>query len=64
MKPKNYFFITCVIFGITFLVHVLRVFNSWNVEVEDFTAPMWFSWIALIVMGYLSFESFRHWRFS
>ncbi len=64
MKSKNYFFINCIIFGLIFLVHVLRVLNNWNARVENFVVPMWFSWVALIVMGYLSFEAFKHWKFS
>ncbi len=64
MKSKNYFFITCVIFGLIFLIHVLRALNDWNAQVENFIVPMWFSWIALIVMGYLSFEAFKRWKYS
>lgn len=51
-------------FGFIFLIHILRVLNGWNAQVENFVVPMWFSWIALISMGYLSFEAFKHWKSS
>ena len=61
-NSKIYFFVVCVVFGLVFLVHVLRIFSGWSAQVENFAVPMWFSYIALVIMGYLSYESFKHWR--
>ena len=62
MNSRNYFFAVCLVTGLIFLVHLIRILSKWNAQVESFVVPMWFSWIALIVMGYLSYDSFRHWR--
>jgi len=62
MNSRNYFFLTSILFGIIFLVHLLRIFSDWSAQIENFAVPMWFSYVALVVMGYLSYESFRHWH--
>ena len=62
MDSKNYFFVLCVVSGVIFLAHLLRLLSGWTVRIENFSVPIWWSGVALVIMGYLSYESFRHWR--
>ena len=43
-----------VIFAIVALLHLLRVYMGWPVVIGDWSAPMWVSWIALVVAGVLA----------
>lgn len=48
-----------VIFGLIALGHLLRVVFALVWTVNGRTIPMWPSWIALLIAGYLAFEGFR-----
>jgi hypothetical protein len=41
------------------LFHLVRIFMAWTVDIGDWSVPMWFSWIGLIVAGGLAFFGFR-----
>jgi len=46
--------VAAVIFAIVALLHLLRVYMGWPVVIGDWSAPMWVSWIALVVAGVLA----------
>src|SRR6266404_6597970 len=48
-----------VVFGLIALGHVLRIVLGWSFTIQDFSVPMWASGLAVVVMGYLSYEGFR-----
>jgi hypothetical protein len=48
-----------VVFLLIALGHVLRIVLGWSIVIQDLSVPMWASWIAVIVMGYLAYEGFR-----
>jgi len=48
-----------VIFLIAALVHLWRVLQSWDLIIGNILIPTWASLVAVIVLGYLSFLSFR-----
>ena len=62
MGLRQYFLFVCVLFGFISLVHLLVLLSGWTLQIENFIVPKWISVIALFVTGYLSYESFRHWR--
>ena len=43
-----------VVFGIIAFVHLLRSIFSWPALIGTFSVPVYFSYIAVIVAGYLS----------
>jgi hypothetical protein len=45
--------------GLWALAHVLRILLDWSIVIQGLSVPMWASWIAVIVMGYLAYEGFR-----
>ena len=58
MKEKPYFPITGIIFAIITILHLLRIIYSWPALIGTFKVPLWLSWVALIIGGYLAFISF------
>jgi hypothetical protein len=59
MSQRTFSLVAAVVFGLVALAHVLRIILGWSVIVQDFSIPMWASWIAVVVMGYLAYEGFR-----
>jgi hypothetical protein len=59
MNQKTFSFVVCVIFFLVALGHVLRLALGWHVAVNMWTVPMWLSWVAFPIAGFLAFEGFR-----
>ncbi|TSC77637.1 MAG: hypothetical protein G01um101424_260 [Parcubacteria group bacterium Gr01-1014_24] len=59
MTKDNFVFVVSVIFLIIGVIHVLRVFEGWQVQIGNLVIPIWASWVAVIIAFYLSFQSFR-----
>ncbi len=59
MEQKAFFVLAGVIFALVALLHVLRIYMGWSVVIGSWTAPMWLSWIALVVAGGLSYFGLR-----
>ncbi len=50
---------TGIIFLIVALVHFIRITFGLQIILGDFMIPFWFSWIGIIITGYLSYASFH-----
>lgn len=59
MNSKNYLKVTSVLFLVIALLHLLRLVYGWQAVIGGWTAPMWLSWVALVVAGYLGYEGWR-----
>lgn len=59
MSQKAFSLIAGVVFGLIALGHVLRIVLGISFVVQDFAVPMWASWIAVAITGYLAYEGFR-----
>lgn len=59
MSPKSYYAITGFIFLIVAIIHLLRVLNGWTARIDTFSVPMWASWVALVIAGYLASQGLR-----
>jgi len=59
MKQNNYFFVTGLIFTFIGLMHLMRLANMWEAVIGGWQVPLWLSWAAVIVAGYLAFEAWR-----
>ena len=55
MDRKTFTLLAGVVFAIVALLHLLRIYMGWPVVIDDWTVPMWVSWIALVVAGGLSY---------
>jgi hypothetical protein len=59
MNQPAFSLVAGVVFGLIALGHVLRIVLSRSFMVQDFSVPMWASGLAVVIMGYLSYEGFR-----
>jgi hypothetical protein len=59
MNDKLFHLIAGTIFALVALLHVLRIYMGWSVVVGGWSAPMWVSWIGLVVarLGLLRLNS-------
>jgi hypothetical protein len=55
MKKESFILTTGIIFGIVAVIHLLRSVYQSSFMVGNFEIPLWFSWVAVVLLGYLSF---------
>lgn len=58
MVNKDYSLFAGVIFAIIAVLHVLRIVFGWEAMIAGWSVPMWLSWIALLIAGYLGYTGF------
>jgi len=58
MDKKTFLSITAVLFLIIAFLHVLRVFYGWQAVLGGYVLPMWISWLAVLMAGFLSYQGF------
>lgn len=58
-SSRTLFVIIGIITGVVAIVHFLRLVFGWSFIVGGWEAPMWFSWVGLIVAVYISYTSFH-----
>src|SRR5437660_908954 len=59
MDQKTFSVVAGVIFALVALAHLSRIYMGWSAVIGSWTAPMWVSWIGLIVAGGLSYFGLR-----
>jgi hypothetical protein len=59
MDQKTFSVVAGLIFTLVALFHLVRIYMGWPVDIGDWSVPMWFSWIGLVVAGGLAFFGFR-----
>jgi len=59
MSTKTFSTVTGVLFSLITLLHICRLALSWQVAVDSAVIPMWVSWIAIPVGGFLAYQSFK-----
>ena len=55
MSDNAFHLIAGIVFAFVALVQALRLYMAWPVMIGGWNAPMWISWVALIVAGSLSY---------
>jgi hypothetical protein len=60
MSIKFYAGVCGIIFLIIFALHLLRLIFGWPAQIAGWDVPMWLSWIAMILAGFLSALGFRY----
>jgi hypothetical protein len=56
MSHKTFSLVAGVFFLLAAVGHVLRITSGASVVIQDTPIPMWASWIAFVVTGYLAYE--------
>ena len=54
MNQRTFVLLAGVVFAVVALAHLLRIFMGWPIVIDNWTVPMWLSWIALVIAGGLS----------
>ena len=49
MDQRTFYWTTGAIFAAVALLHLLRIYMEWPVIIGGWPAPMWISWIGLVV---------------
>jgi membrane-bound ClpP family serine protease len=57
LKVKLYIQITGLIVFIVGLVHLIRFFSGWVVEINGWTLPMWTSILGVLAAWYLAYNA-------
>jgi hypothetical protein len=47
------------IFALIALLHLVRIYWGWSIVIDNWSIPMWTSWIAFIVAGGLAYLGLR-----
>jgi hypothetical protein len=58
MNDKLFHQIAGTIFALVALLQALRLYMGWPVVIGGWSAPMWISWIAMVVASGLSYFAF------
>jgi hypothetical protein len=59
MKLRPFLTISAIFFGAVAIIHAIRAAFGVPIVVGSVEVPMWPSWTALVLTGYLSFAAFR-----
>jgi hypothetical protein len=59
MSQITFSLVAGMIFLLIAVMHVLRLALKWEVVLNDRSVPMWVSWLALVVAGFLAFEGLK-----
>lgn len=58
MNRKTYYNTVALVFLIVAILHLLRAINGWEATIANNIIPIWVSWVAVLVAGYLSLRGF------
>ncbi len=61
MKERIYNYTVAIIFFILAVLHLARIVYDWQAVIGGAIIPMWVSWAAVIIAGYMSA---RAWHFA
>ena len=59
MNQKTFSLVTGAIFSVIAVLHLLRAVLGWNAVLGSFTVPVWLSWVAFVVAGFLAYSAFK-----
>ncbi|MEK7612925.1 MAG: hypothetical protein AAB449_02135 [Patescibacteria group bacterium] len=60
MNKQTYYALVSIIFGVLAVLHAARLYYQWEAVIGGVEIPIWVSWFALIIAGYLAM---RGWMF-
>ena len=55
MNQKTYYGLTGTIFSLITLLHLSRILMGWEANIGGWDVPMWLSWLAVVIAGYLAY---------
>jgi cytochrome c biogenesis protein CcdA len=58
MKKNQSLKLAATVFGMVAVFHLIRSLFSWSATINHFEIPLYFSYVAFIVMGILGFHMY------
>lgn len=59
MKTKQLLQLNAAVFGLVALVHLLRIFNKWEMQLGNWSAPQEASWLGVLIAGALCYWNYN-----
>lgn len=59
LSAKIYTRVSGVIFLAIAVLHAVRLVRDWEAVIGGWSVPIWLSWVALVVAGYLAWVGLR-----
>ena len=59
MTARNFSLTAAIVFAVIALVQLARAVFGWEVTINAYAVPLWFSWVAFIVAGGLSYFGWK-----
>jgi hypothetical protein len=59
-KGSEALWVLLTIIVLVSILHLVRAFMGWIFIIEGFVIPVWLSYVAFIVLGFLSYKLFKH----
>jgi hypothetical protein len=59
MSQITFSLVAGMIFLLVAVMHVLRLALKWDVVLNGWPVPMWVSWLALVIAGFLALEGLK-----
>ena len=59
MDQKNYARFAGLLFSLIALSHLLRIAFGWAAVLNERNIPMWWSWVAVVICGFLGYQGLR-----
>lgn len=54
MNQRTFTLSASVVFLVISIVHLVRVIEGWEAMVAGWSVPLWFSYVAACILGYLA----------
>lgn len=62
MSKQTYYYAVSGVFLVIGVMHLVRILNGWEAVIAGAVIPMWASWAAVIIAGYLAVRGFQFGR--
>ena len=59
MNQKTFAVTAGMVFSLVAVLHALRLLLGWEAVIGGWNVPLWLSWVALAVSGYLAYTAFN-----
>jgi len=59
MKKRDYIRYSGLLFLVVVALHLLRIFLGWDAVMGGWDVPLWVSWVAVVVVGYLAYSAYK-----